>query len=142
MRGQATTAAVAFVFALVLILLFHRKRKPGKKDYKLYEIKQRLMPVDPEAVSSVEFFESNSSYTENKSEIYLCLRDPNTGGYYDTNTLTYVALHELAHVKSHTLHHTEEFKVNFRKLLKKAEALGIYHSHWPLANVYCGVKMR
>lgn len=133
---------VAFMFALALILLYHQRQRSAKKDYKLYEIKQRLIPVDPVAVRSVEFFEADSSYTENKEEIYLCLRDPVTGGYYDINTLTYVALHELAHVISKTLHHTEEFKVNFRKLLKRAEALGIYHPNWPLAHVYCGVRMR
>ena len=140
---KAQTTLVACIVALFIIGVYHHRSTDSSpmSDYKLYEVKQRILPVDREAVQSVEFFEASSSYTENKKDIYLCLRDPSNGKYYDINTLTYVALHELAHVKTESLHHSEEFKSNFRRLLKKAEKLGIYNPQWPLAPVYCGVKM-
>jgi len=142
-QSTITSISIACMLALVIIVLFSRlKSQPSKKDRKLHEIKRRLMPIDPTTVSSVEFYEADSSYTENKKDIYLCLRDAATGRYYDINTLTYVSLHELAHVKTHTLHHSDEFKNNFHMLLQQAEQLGLYNSKAPLAPVYCGVVMR
>ena len=74
--------------------------------------------------------------------ITLCVVDPNTGEFYDTNTITYVALHELAHVITRAdgdESHGDEFKGNFARLLKEAQAKGVYDARKPIPLTYCGV---
>ena len=85
--------------------------------------------------------EGSSSYTEDKSLIVLCLKDPETGEYYDMNTIMYVALHELAHVisKKYDDNHGPEFQKNFSKLLQAGAAHGIYDPSKSIAKNYCGI---
>jgi hypothetical protein len=84
--------------------------------------------------------EGNESYTMNKSTITLCLKDPRTQKLYGWNTLAYVSLHELAHVLTKTREkdaHGPIFKKNFKELLRRAEALGLYNSSIPIPATYC-----
>lgn len=88
--------------------------------------------------------EGDSSYTEGKKFITLCLKNPETGGYYDMNTIMYVALHELAHLVSSSYgtpgdEHNAEFRKNFNMLLDRAEKLGFYNPSIPIPKTYCGV---
>jgi hypothetical protein len=96
-----------------------------------------------EDYSSIPVFEDpKSSYTRDKSAIYLCLRRPD-GQYYSYNTLIYVAIHELAHVLSETYsvgEHNQEFNDRFGYLLRRATNMGIYDPSIPLPPVYCGVE--
>jgi len=90
--------------------------------------------------SEIPLREGDSAYTENKSVITLCLKNPETGKYYDMNTLMYVALHELAHIISKTHGHNKEFRENFAQLLRKGAEFGIYNPRIPIPNTYCGIN--
>jgi hypothetical protein len=83
--------------------------------------------------------EGGSAYTENKTVITLCLKNPENGYYYNSNTIMYVALHELAHIISKTQGHNDEFNNNFAMLLKQAETRGIYNPRIPIPTTYCGI---
>lgn len=80
--------------------------------------------------------EGKQSFTENKKNIFLCMRD-RTGNVYDFNSLMYVLLHEISHVINDELHHTQKFKNIFSELLKHAENLGYYNSNIPFESKYC-----
>ena len=102
------------------------------------EIHRRLIQVDPRA-QKLSIKGSNQSFTEDKLRVYLCLYDEK-GNYYDINMLMYVALHELAHAISISVdpgHKTDEFKQNFKMLLDKAAAIGVYDKSKPLNYSYC-----
>lgn len=83
--------------------------------------------------------EGDSAYTENKAVITLCLKNPESGGYYDMNTIMYVALHELGHIVSKTHGHNDEFKSNFSTLLRQAARKGIYDPRRSIPTTYCGI---
>lgn len=105
----------------------------------LNQIRHNFGMINPE-YSKIPLREGNSAYTENKSVITLCLKDPKTGKYYDMNTMMYVALHELAHMVSKTHGHGDEFTKNFSILLRKGAKLGFYDPRIPIPNTYCGLS--
>jgi len=102
-------------------------------------VREKFRRIKPE-YADIPLKEGSSAYTENKSVITLCLKDPETEKYYDMNTITYVALHELAHMVSKTHGHNDEFKENFSLLLARAAKLGIYDPMKPIPFTYCGVN--
>ena len=125
---------------VVFIALFFRKVETYD-DPLIDRIKRDLIKVD-ERASKLNIRAADKSYTENKKDMYLCLKDKN-GNYYPYNMLTYVGLHELAHAISHKVdesHTSNEFHENFTFLLKKAEELGIYNPNEELIDNYCGVS--
>jgi len=131
-----------FVLIFSVLLLFYITINVNKiesySDPLIDRIKNDLIKVD-DRVHQLHFQASNESFTEDKKNVYLCLKDKN-GEYYDYNMLMYVSLHELAHAFSTSVdenHTTDEFKNNFRKLLKKAEDIGIYDPKKPLIYDYC-----
>lgn len=129
------------VFAIICITLLV-SRTETYADPKIYEIKQILMEIDPQVASRLNIQASNQSFTEDKRDMYICLRDEK-GQYYPDNMLRYVAIHELAHAKSKEVdtHHTgEEFRNNFDQYLKIAENKGIFDPKKGLVEEYCGVK--
>jgi predicted metal-dependent hydrolase len=77
------------------------------------------------------------SFTINKKNISLCLKNNKTGIYYDENSLMYVVLHELAHVICPDIGHTDRFKIIFDALLKHAERNNMYHPNIPFVENYC-----
>ncbi len=101
-------------------------------------VRENFGKIDPK-YKNIPLRKGNSAYTENKAVITLCLKNPDTGEYYDVNTIMYVALHELAHIISKTHGHNDEFKNNFSKLLKKGEMVGIYNPYLEIPETYCGV---
>jgi predicted metal-dependent hydrolase len=105
------------------------------------EVRRRISYLHPK-FGSVPIKESDSSYTEDKSIIYLCLRSPRTGERYGINTIMYVVLHELAHGISlkHDPKHGPEFQRNFDSLLSHAARLGIWNPHLGIPKDYCGMK--
>lgn len=133
-----------FVVLLVcvgLILLFSswRQRSYYSSDHPiLNKVKENFSVLNPE-YGKIPLREGDSSYTENKAYITLCIRDPKTKGYYDMNTIMYVALHELAHVVSKTHGHNDEFKKNFATLLRQAARQGIYDPRKSIPTTYCGI---
>ena len=83
------------------------------------------------------------TYTLNKAEIVLCLRDKQTHKLHTPNLLMYVVIHELAHISSNSIGHTPEFYVNFKKLLDVSEDLGIYEKQnfKAFPRKYCGINI-
>jgi hypothetical protein len=104
----------------------------------ILKIRKDLIDVDPRA-SRLSFAASDRSFTDNKTKVYLCLKDDD-GNYYPYNMLMYVALHELAHAVSKSEdpdHVGKEFMENFDYLLKTAEQKGKYDPNIPLVMDYC-----
>jgi hypothetical protein len=133
------------VCALMILVAIYFKKYGGfhKKgeDPIIERIKIDLIRVHPKA-ASLNYWASDSSFTEDKRDMYLCLKDEK-GQYYPYNMLMYVALHELAHAISKSVdenHTGKEFNENFDKLLAKASELGIYDPDAPLVMNYCGVE--
>jgi hypothetical protein len=104
----------------------------------LNQVRDNFAKLNPEYYN-IPLREGDSAYTENKAVITLCLKNPETGGYYDMNTIMYVALHELGHIVSKTHGHNDEFKKNFATLLRQAARKGIYDPRKPIPTTYCGV---
>ena len=127
-----------FSFLFLVVLTVQLNKIYSYNDPMIERIRNDLLKID-ERVAYLKFYASNESFTEDKKNVYLCLKDKN-GEYYDYNMLMYVSLHELAHAFSKSVdenHTTDEFKNNFRKLLKKAEDIGIYDPKKPLIYDYC-----
>ena len=122
---------------ILLLILFFICQTVFYQPPILNDIRKRLEFLNP-LYGTIPLREGYSSYTENKSVIYICLKDQN-GKYYDMNTLMYVTLHELAHVLSNNYGHGQEFKDNFNNLLKYAEIKGVYNKYIPMPNMYCGI---
>lgn len=114
------------VFGLMCIYSIFYKPKSSNDPMILY-IRKNFIKLDP-SYESIPIVETKKgTYTENKSVIYLCVRDPRTGKYYDHDVVMYVALHELAHVLTKEEGHTKLFTRNFNRLLSEAQQEGIYH---------------
>jgi hypothetical protein len=126
----------------IIVCTFFINKVETYRDSKILDIQSKLMKVDPDVTSKLNIQAGNQSFTEDKKDMFLCLRDEQ-GKYYPDNMLMYVALHELAHAKSHSIdtnHSGDEFKNNFNYYLKKAEELGFYSPSKGLVREYCGVK--
>lgn len=83
--------------------------------------------IDPRA-NKLVYKSSNENFTENKTVIFLRLRNAN-GDFYHYNTLMHINLHELAHAfsTSYDEHHTSnEFHKNHNLLIKRAIEKGLY----------------
>jgi len=87
-------------------------------------------------MNDITFFRGEKSYTINKKQVYICLKDE-TGSYYDDNTLYYVVCHEISHVICDEIGHTEKFYLIFNELLSKMEQAGLYDYTIPIKNDYC-----
>jgi hypothetical protein len=90
-------------------------------------------------MADIKIKEGPKSFTINKREIYLCLKDRKSGeeNYYDYNSLIFVTLHEIAHVLCDELGHTKKFQMIFNELLEHASSLGLYDKHKPFVKDYC-----
>ena len=96
--------------------------------------------MDPK-FAQLDIREGSSSYTEDKSVIYLCLRDEK-GNFYPFNTLIYVVLHEVSHLLNKKDYgHTAAFQKIFDQLLCKAAAAGLYDPSLPHPSNYCNVDI-
>lgn len=92
--------------------------------------------------------EGNTSYTEDKARLVLCLREKekNLQGendIHDINTIMFVVLHELSHMMNKEWGHPEGFWVLFKFVLLNATEAGIYepvdYSLFPIK--YCGLLL-
>lgn len=85
-----------------------------------------------------------TSYTINKGEeMVMCLRDKQTLKLHNPNILMFVSIHELAHIGTKSEGHTDEFKTNFKFLLKEAVLLGAYDNQnfKNKPQDYCGIRI-
>lgn len=81
--------------------------------------------------ASNDLRESTSTYTLNKGDkIHLCIRNHQTGEFFDINTLMFVLIHELTHIADPNYYPNDNHPDSFWKLnidlLKEAEVCGIY----------------
>jgi hypothetical protein len=131
---------IALVFIFLLIIYVVYLHLPYKPTPLIMRLKYKLSLVDPKFAKYDIRESSSSSYTENKSTIYICCKDPKTGLYYDDDVLIYVCLHECAHVLSSRYGHHDQFKEIFRNLLDKARQVGVYKRGTIVPKNYCGLK--
>ena len=137
MRG--TIYILLIVVALLCIYLV--SLPTVKEHFLIGDLKEKLSIVD-NRFNELDIREAASSYTEDKTIIYLCLRDEK-GQFYPVNTLMYVALHEIAHLlNKEDYGHTPAFHKIFDRLLCKAAAKGVYDPDKPHTSWYCGVDIR
>ena len=128
-----------FILFSFLAIRFYKKMSRGT-DPLIERLKFDLIQIHPKA-KTLNYFACSSSFTEDKKDMCLCLKDEK-GIYYPYNMLIYVAVHELAHAVSKTVddtHTGQEFLSNFDILLDKATKLGLYNPNEPLVYNYCGV---
>ena len=106
----------------------------------IMKLRDSVVSLNPTKLRHLQFQESSSTMIDNKSIVFLCVRDPKTGKLYDWNALIYVVLHECAHAISEGYdpeHKTPEFRNNFNTLLRDAELRGIYDPKKPFVEEYC-----
>jgi len=130
---------IAICILLYALLKWAKALKRGH-DPLIERLKFDLIQIHPKA-KELNYFACDSSYTEDKKDMCLCLKD-DKGVYYPYNMLIYVAIHELAHAVSKSVdesHTGKEFLTNFDELLNKASSLGLYNPKEPLVYNYCGV---
>lgn len=87
-------------------------------------------------MEEINLYKGTKSYTINKQEVYLCLKDEN-GEYYNLNMLIYVLAHELAHVICNNIGHTPEFHAIFEDLLVELTDSNIYDPSQNIDPEYC-----
>jgi hypothetical protein len=137
-NGMTIILGILIIFILICIVYRQfRKIKEGmsSNDPILRRLKQKLVAVHPK-VNDLTFFEDKESYTINKKDVYLCLRDENNE-YYNENMLIYVTLHEVAHAICDEIGHTQKFHEIFESLLDRAYNMGIYNPSIPIIQDYC-----
>lgn len=85
----------------------------------------------------------STSFTIDKKDIYLCLKD-NNNNYYDKNLLMLVAVHEYSHIICKSQNHTKEFQEINKYILGKCIEMGYYKQINFEANPvnYCGMMLQ
>lgn len=132
---------IFIVLIIVILFCIYLVSLPTVKEHFLItDIKEKLTLIDP-SFENLDIRESSTSFTEDKTIIYLCLRNER-GQFYPMNTLIYVCLHEIAHLLNREdFGHTPAFNKIFDKLLCKAAAKGVYDPDKPHTTWYCGVDI-
>lgn len=127
---------VAVVTALVVYTVRHlATREPYVRNSDLDGIVAELYAAFP-AAKSLNFYEGNKSYTLNKKDVYICMKDEH-GDYYDRNFLVFVILHEISHALCDEIGHTDKFMRIFHDVVARAAALGLYDPDAPKVVNYC-----
>lgn len=120
------------------IMLNVVKRKLHRIFNKTYRFHGLLEPLNHmNIMDRINLNEGDKSFTINKQNIYLCLKDKNNHNFYDENVLVYVVLHEIAHVLCNEVGHTHKFINIFNALLDRATAVGEYNPNRPFVEDYC-----
>jgi len=133
---------LALLFVIVVAIALSPKSYYSEKHPILDEVRERFSKINPK-YSEIPLQTGDKSYTENKTAITLCIVDPSTNRVYDINTIMYVALHELSHIITKAdgdESHGEEFKQNFARLIRDAQAMGVYDARQPIPSAYCGIS--
>lgn len=122
--------------------VLNNQRTPADRDF-LYRIKNK---IKPSLLAEADLEDGVTSYTLNKTKIYLCIRNKPHLEIADENVLMHVVLHELAHVLSngivreHEHEKNKEFRDLFDYLLKTAVKIGINVNVNGTAP-YCGISV-
>lgn len=122
------------------LVLLHEKLRPLFTEEVSYKgtILEDIMTTQTKRrlQNEITLSKGKKSYTLNKEDIYLCLKDENDK-YYEDNMLIYVLLHEVSHSICDEIGHTEKFHKIFHALTQKAIELKIYDDKIPLIRNYC-----
>jgi len=106
-----------------------------------------LARYHPDCFVENDMTSGDTSYSENKGQkIVVCLRDKTKAPEFpliDENTVMFVMLHEMAHLMTETIGHTQEFWLNFKRILHDAVKIGIYTSvnYAQKPTPYCGMTI-
>ena len=87
-------------------------------------------------MGKIILYRGNKSFTINKKDTFICLKDTN-GSYYKNNMLIYVTAHEISHSLTDEVGHTKKFYRIYDALLKELERDGIYDPNIPINENYC-----
>lgn len=138
---ELVCSGVVILIIGLIYMLYITSLPPRKENLIVTDIKENLAIIDP-SFRNLDIRESDATFTEDKSVIFMCLRD-SEGKVYPMNTLIYVVIHELAHLLNKKDYgHTEEFQRIFDDLLCKAAAKNIYNPAIKHGDYYCGVDIR
>jgi hypothetical protein len=129
---------VLVVVAIVVSLLYTNTRESFVRNEDLDMIVMQLREAFP-VVEKLNFYEGDKSYTINKQDVYICMRDEN-GGYYDRNFLVYVVLHEISHALCDEVGHTQKFLDIFQQVVDHAAKLGVYDPRGRKIQNYCNYR--
>lgn len=134
---------IIFLFIFIAILIYNIAPKYYNQSDNpiLNKVRANYTLLNPD-YAKIPLREGDSAYTEDKSVITLCLKNPHTLQHYDMNTIMYVALHELSHVLSPKWEkeqegHGEEFRKIFSNVLNHATSIGIYDPRKEIPIDYC-----
>jgi hypothetical protein len=133
-------ALVAVIVVAVAGLMSIRTRESFVRNSDLDMIVMQLREAFP-IVEKLNFYEGDKSYTINKQDVYICMRDEN-GGYYDRNFLIYVMLHEISHALCDEIGHTQKFLDIFQQVQDRAAKLGVFNPHGRKIHNYCQYRRR
>lgn len=143
MKNRGVVLLLIISLLVITGAAFSSRSHYSSNDPMLSQVRANFAKLDPK-YAEIPLRTGDSAYTENKEVITLCLINPDTGLYYDINTIMYVSLHELGHVitPSGAEEHGDLFKKNFADLLRKAAVIGIYDPRKPIPATYCKVGTR
>ena len=134
----AVVVVTAIAVIVALVNMFRKSRESFVRNEDLDALVLRLRDAFP-VVESLNFYEGDKSYTINKKDVYICMRDEH-GEYYDRNFLTYVMLHEISHALCDEIGHTQKFLDIFQQVQERAAALGVFNPHGKKIHNYCNYK--
>lgn len=133
---------LALVAVVVALGVFAMKDRSTRETYirngDLDDIIAELYTVSP-VVKDLNFYEGDKSYTINKKNVYICMKDEN-GEYYDRNFLIFVILHEISHALCDEIGHTDKFMHIFQQVLERAAQLGVYDPDGKKIVNYCNYR--
>lgn len=130
---------LAVVIIVVLGITYYTYTKENfVRNDELDNIVESLKQVFP-VVENLNFYEGEKSYTINKKNVYICMKDENSR-YYNRNFLIFVILHEISHALCDEIGHTDKFSRIFQQVLEKAAAHGLYDPNGKKIVNYCNYK--
>ena len=111
-------------------------RSTGTDTSTIESLKQIVKPLlTPQEFANLKLYDMKANFkgkgvafTLRKSSIYICTmkKDAPRNTPEDLDVLTYVLIHELTHqLCKNCVQHDKNFHVEFRKMLNKADTLGI-----------------
>lgn len=132
---------ILFIIFIVSTLIrnfpSHEDFKRSENDVAIRRIKENFSKLNSAWKDVPIVLSDKGSYTQDKKFIAMCVKNPDTGVYYDFNTMMYVALHELTHfISPESEQHDTAFMRNFESILKRAYAAGILKPLIP-PETYC-----
>lgn len=132
--------------------IFSEKHIGTTNEFLQQRVNQLIENYDSKNITEISPLNSqgNTSYTENKSKLVLCLRhkSPTNGKYelHDPNTMMFVVIHELAHMMNDGFGHTDGprgFWALFKFLLQNGVESGVYVpvDYYSQPITYCGLLL-